>query len=210
MVKNITSELTVSRLPLYLNYFKEAKIQGDEFASASSISMVLDIHHTQIRKDLATTGLTGKPKVGHNIDEAVEKIEEFLGWNKNRDAFLVGAGNLGSALAGYDELYMSGINIVALFDDSPMKVGQIIHGKPVFHISEIAYTAKTLSPEIGIITTPKDSAQAACNLLVENGVKGIWNFSTLPVETREDVVIENLCIDASLAVLSRKMMELTL
>ena len=201
---NKISELTISRLPKYLVHLKKIREKGQEYTSATAMGEFLGIHHTQIRKDLAATGIKGKAKVGHVVEDAINIIERFLGWDKSTDAFLVGAGNLGAALAGYSDFYECGLNIVALFDDFPGKIGSIVNGIPVFDIAELPYMAKTAQPEVGIITTPATSAQKVCDLLIESGVRAIWNFSSCMLRVPANIILENTSILASLAVLSRK------
>lgn len=200
------SDLTISRLPAYLYYLFNARKSGLTHSSATAMASVLGIHMTQIRRDLALTGVTGKPKIGHPIDETIESIQKFLGWDRKRDAFLVGAGNLGSALTGYADLYTTGITIVSLFDDNPMKIGSMVNGVPVFDITELSFAARRLNPEIGIITTPREAAQSTCDSLVACGIRAIWNFTPAILEAGPEIIIENVSIASSLAVLTRKIL----
>lgn len=206
MNRNKLSDLTIGRLPAYLNYLSNARKSGQTHSSATAMAMVLGVHMTQIRRDLAMTGVTGKPKIGHPIDETIALIRNFLGWDKKRDAFLVGAGNLGSALAGYADLSATNVSIVALFDDNPQKIGSFVNGIPVFDITEISFVANRLQPEIGIITTPREAAQTSCDRLKNCGIRAIWNFTAATLETEPDVIIENVSIASSLAVLTRKIL----
>lgn len=200
------SELTLRRLPLYLFEMRRLKGFGNDVTSAAELARNLGIHHTQIRKDLAVTGIVGRAKVGHIIDEAMAAIERFLGWDRTLDAFLVGAGNLGSALAGYAELVNGGTQIVALFDDHPQKIGRVIHGIPVFDVADLSYHALRLQPSLGIITTPAKAAKITCDRLVEAGIRAIWNFTPYQIIPEKDgLIVENTCLCSSLGVLTWNM-----
>ncbi len=199
------SELTLRRLPLYLNYIRYLKEQGHAHVSAPLIEKHLGIHHTQIRKDLVITGLVGRAKIGHDIDTAISSIESFLGWNKNINAIIMGAGNLGTSLAGYSYLYLTGIDVVGIFDNNPAKIGTVVQGLPVFEEASLDYYAKILMPEIGIITTPEDAALTCANALVKVGIKAIWNFSAASLDLGDEIIIENTNLCSHLAVLSHKL-----
>src|SRR5512135_127531 len=106
---------SIRRLPLYLRFLKQLRSRGREVVSCTHISRELGLVSTQVRKDLAMTGIVGKPKVGYDVPALVSAIEGFLGWNNSRDAFVVGVGGLGSALMGYEGFTQYGLNIVAGF-----------------------------------------------------------------------------------------------
>lgn len=201
------SELTLRRLPKYRQYLLKMRREGAEYTSASEISRVMDVHHTQVRKDLQITGVRGIPKVGHKVEELIVAIEDFLNWNNISDAFLVGCGNIGKAILNYDGFQRVGIKIVAAFDLNPEIIGEEIHERPVFPVEKISDLAQRMHVRIGIITTPASAAQDTANLLIESGIIGIWNFTPVKLEVPENIIVENADIYPSLAVLSHRVAE---
>ena len=198
---------TLRRLPKYYHYLKRVQGTGQEIISATQMAEDLGIHHTQVRKDLAATGSQGKPKVGHRVDDLLVSIESFLNWNNYSEAFLVGAGNLGSALLGYPDFEKAGIRIVAAFDSSPAKVGKRVHGVEVFPMSQFEEQAELRRIAIGILTVPADRAQQIAEVMVRSGIQAIWNFAPITLDVPEETIVENVELYASLAVFSRKLEE---
>ena len=207
MVATTVPEPTLRRLPKYYHYLRRVQGTGQEIISATQMAEDLGIHHTQVRKDLAATGSQGKPKVGHRVDDLLVSIEAFLNWNNFSEAFLVGAGNLGSALLGYTDFEKAGIRIVAAFDSSPAKVGRKIHGVEVFPMARFEPMAQERRIAIGIITVPADRAQQIAELMVRSGLQAIWNFAPITLDVPEETIVENVELYASLAIFSRKLEE---
>jgi redox-sensing transcriptional repressor len=207
MVAASVPEPTLRRLPKYYHYLKRVQGTGQEIISATQMAEDLGIHHTQVRKDLAATGSQGKPKVGHRVEDLLVSIESFLNWNNFSEAFLVGAGNLGSALLGYTDFEKAGIRIVAAFDSSPAKVGRAIHGVEVHPMSQFESLAQEARIAIGIITVPADRAQQIAETMVRSGLQAIWNFAPITLDVPEEIIVENVELYASLAVFSRKLEE---
>ena len=195
---------SVRRLPLYLTVLEEFEREGREWISTTDFSEVLFLKPIQVRKDLAHTGIIGKPKKGFKVDELISTIYKFLGWNNLTEAFLVGAGALGSALLGYSGFQQHGLSIVAAFDISPEVIGKQIHGKEVLSIDTLPDVARRMQVKLGIITVPSDCAQNAADRLVEAGINGIWNFSPIKLHVPDNVVVQREDISSGLAVLSVK------
>ena len=206
MVAVSVPEPTLRRLPRYYHYLLRVQGTGQEIISATQMAEDLGIHHTQVRKDLAATGSQGKPKVGHRVDDLLISIESFLNWNNFSEAFLVGAGNLGSALLGYN-FEKAGIRIIAAFDTSPAKVGQAVHGIPVHPLGAFEEMARERHVAIGILTVPADRAQAIADLMVHSGIQAIWNFAPITLSVPEEIIVETVELYASLAIFSRKLEE---
>ena len=175
--------------------------------SATKIAVFTDVHMTQVRKDLAYTGVVGTPKVGHKIDELISAIEQCLNWNDASSCFLVGVGHLGKALMGYSELSRKGLRIIAAFDVNPELAGTELHEIPIYNVDKLSNLLNRLHIHIGIITTPADAAQEVADLLVANGVIAIWNFTPAKLNLPEEVIVENIDMSSSLAVLSRRVAE---
>ena len=129
----VIPESSLRRLPRYHRLLQEIDTAGEPFVSCSVIARALDLDPTQVRKDIEFTGIIGKPKVGYSTSALIRSIEDFLGWNNTKEGFLVGAGNLGSALLGYERFRRYGLDLIAAFDTDPYKVGTQIHGKEVLH-----------------------------------------------------------------------------
>jgi redox-sensing transcriptional repressor len=206
MVAVSVPEPTLRRLPRYYHYLLRVQGTGQEIISATQMAEDLGIHHTQVRKDLAATGSQGKPKVGHRVADLLVSIESFLNWNNFSEAFLVGAGNLGSALLGYN-FDKAGIRIVEAFDASPAKIGRPVHGIDVHPLSAFEDMARDRHVAIGILTVPADRAQSIAELMVRSGIQAIWNFAPITLAVPEEIIVENVELYASLAIFSRKLEE---
>jgi redox-sensing transcriptional repressor len=165
----------------------------------------LSLIPVQVRKDLQYTGIIGKPKTGYSISALILAIETFLGWNNINEAFLVGAGNLGTALLGHERFSKFGMRIVAAFDTDPAKIGQWIHDKAVLPLEQLSDLAPRMSIHLGIITTPAEVAQAVADEMVKGGIQAIWNFAPVKLRVPEHIVVHNEDLYNSLASLSWKL-----
>ncbi|MCL2347931.1 MAG: redox-sensing transcriptional repressor Rex [Planctomycetaceae bacterium] len=193
---------SIQRLPVYLRFLKELRLQGEEGVSCTKIADELGQLSVQVRKDLAITGLAGRPKVGYKVKELITAIETFLGWDKEMRAFLVGAGSLGSAILGYSGFVKFGLHVIAAFDTDQDKVGKTIHHCPVHHLDELTCMGNDKKIDIGILTVPSGAAQSVANLLVDVGVRGIWNYTPIRLTLPDHVICEQVKLSASFAVLS--------
>jgi len=198
-------EPTLRRLPAYHRFLKRLETQGRAVVSCTHIAADLALDPTQVRKDLAVTGIVGRPKVGYAVPALIAAIEHFLGWDNTTEAFLVGAGSLGTALLGYEGFREHGLQIVAAFDVDDVKIGQQIHGKRVLPLRKLSSLARRMHVRLGIITTPAGAAQEVADLMVEGGIKGIWNFAPASLKLPAGVIVENMQLSSSLAVLSNKL-----
>lgn len=204
-VKLGVPEPTLKRLPQYLFYLKQLRNEGEMNITAPLIGKALGYDNTQVVKDLSHTGVTGKPRVGYNIYEVIQALEEFLGFNRNNEAFLVGAGNLGSALMSYQGSSELGVKIIAGFDTDADKIGSQIGGVHVLSIDKLADLAGRLHIKIGILCVPSPVAQKTCNLLVKAGIKAIWNLTPTHLTVPEYIVLQNTSMYSNVAVLLRKL-----
>ncbi|HOV89216.1 MAG TPA: redox-sensing transcriptional repressor Rex [Syntrophorhabdaceae bacterium] len=199
-------EPALRRLPVYYQYLKTLKNQGDtEFISATQIGNDLNILPIQVRKDLEITEIIGRPKLGYKISELIKGIEDFLGWNNITDAFLVGAGNLGSAILGYNGFREYGLNIIAAFDNDEKKVGTEITGKMIFHIDKLPDMVKRMGIKIGILTVPAPYAQSVADIMVNAGIRAIWNFTHVKINVPSGVIVQHENLASSLVVLSKRL-----
>jgi len=192
-------------LPQYHHYLEDLEAQGIHQISCSVIGRDLGLVPVQVRKDLQYTGIVGKPKTGYSVSELIQAIETFLGWNNVNEAFLVGVGNLGTALLGHERFTQFGLRIVAAFDTNPVKVGQWIHDKAVLSLDKLADLAPRMSIHLGIITTPADVAQSVADEMIKGGIQAIWNFAPVKLKVPEHIIVHNEDLYNSLASLSWKL-----
>lgn len=195
---------SLQRLPLYLRQLKQYQREGVERASCTRIAQDLGLISVQVRKDLSMTGISGRPKVGYNIDELINRIESFLGWDKKRKAVLVGAGALGGAILGYAGFVEHGLSICAAFDVDKNKIGTSIRSCPVYSIDDLESFVEQNQIVIGIVTVPQSVAQLVADKMIHAGIRAIWNYSPVRLVTPPSVVCETVQLSSSFAVLSSK------
>ena len=183
-------EKVINRLTLY-HYILEDYDSSEENISSTKIAELLNIDNSQVRKDIKYLNNTGKCRVGYNIQKLKLAIEQELGFKKQRDAFIIGAGNLGSALAKFDSFKNYGLQILAMFDNDPKKVGLKINNKEVFNISKLPDLVKTLNVNIAILTVPREYAKETAKFLVKSGIRHIWNFRPCILDVPKNVKVWN-------------------
>lgn len=145
---------SIRRLPSYLHIVKQAQSNGDAYISGTVIAEELHLEPIQVRKDLAITGIIGKPKKGYPVEELIAAIEHFLRWDTLQKAILIGAGNLGTALTGYQGFRDHGLEICAAFDSDKKKIGKKIHGIPIFAMKDLTEQIAVLHPALAVLTAP--------------------------------------------------------
>ena len=199
------SEHTLQRLPMYLSYMQGLPEDAPKNISATTIAEALQLNDVQVRKDLASVSSSGKPKVGYNVKDLIAELEAFLGYNDIDNAVIVGAGSLGKALLNYSGFKAYGLNIIAAFDlcEEPTE----FQGKTVFPIAQLGSFCRKVNVHIGIITVPASSAQEICDLLVESGIRAIWNFAPVHLVVPDGILVQNENMASSLALLSNHLRE---
>lgn len=198
-------EPSVRRMPSYHTLLRQLESEGLEYVSAPRLAVHLDIDPTQVVKDLAYTGASGRPRVGYLVADLIRLLEDFLGFNRKQEAFLVGAGFLGGALIQYQGFREAGMKIVAAFDIDKKRIGTEINGVPVFDLAKFRDLAGRLHITIGIITTPSTAAQQIADLMVGWGIKAIWNFAPVKIKVPPHVIVQNTHIYSNLAVILNKL-----
>lgn len=192
----------LKRLPLYLRYLKSLDCSVVNI-SATTIANSLKLGEVQVRKDLGTVSGRGRPKTGYNRLLLIETLQDYLGYNKTKNAVIFGAGKLGNALMSYSGFDDYGLKIIAAFDVK--NLGTTSSRKPVYPIQSFPAYCKQQKIEIGIITAPQSEAQKICDLIVENGIKAVWNFAPVQLNVPSDVIIHEENMAASLALLSKQL-----
>lgn len=196
---------TIRRMPTYLHKLIEMDKAGIGIVATPELARYMNLAEIVIRKDLAITGITGQPGVGYKVPELIDAIRRFLQWDNPSDAVLAGTGSLGRALLGYEAFADHGLRIVAAFDADPDKIGTRVYSRLVRDIAELPGYLRETGIGIGIICVPAGCAQEVADLMVEGGIKGIWNFANVSLKVPDDVVLQREVIAGGFAVLSVKL-----
>ena len=198
-------EPTLRRLPWYLSNIKLMKEKGEQYVSSTQISKEINIDASQIAKDLSYVNISGRTRVGYNIDALIEVLESFLGFTNMHKAFLFGVGSLGAALLRDSGLHHFGLEIVAAFDVNPELVGKDRNGIPIFHSDDFEAKMKEYDVNIGVLTVPINIAQEITNKMVDGGIKAVWNFTPFRIRVPENIVVQNTSLYAHLAVMFNRL-----
>ena len=196
------SRAVISRLPRYYRYLGDLLEAGVERISSSDLSKKMHVTASQIRQDLNNFGGFGQQGYGYNVEYLYTEIGKILGLDRCHNFIIIGAGNLGQALANYASFERSGFILKSLFDVNPRLEGVTIRGIPVRMVDELEDFLKNNDIEIAALTLPKSKAIEVADILVDNGVKGIWNFAHTDLSLPKDVVVENVHLSDTLMKLS--------
>lgn len=198
-------EPTLRRLPWYLAFVKLLKGQGETVVSSTQISKEINVDASQVAKDLSFLNITGKTRVGYEIDDLIEALDGFLGFTTSHKAFLFGVGSLGAALLQDSGLKQYGLDIVAGFDVRRELEGKTINGIPVFHLDSFLEKQQEIRATIGVITVPVDKAQEVADQIIAGGIQGLWNFTPFRIRVPEHIVVQNTSMYAHLAVMFNRL-----
>ena len=200
--KTTVPAAVIKRLPRYHRYLGDLLLDGRLRISSAELSRIMNVTASQIRQDLNCFGGFGQQGYGYNIKYLYGKISELLGVNQGYTAVIVGAGNLGRALAATRMFGRRGVERLAMFDIDEKIVGTEIYGIPVLHTSELGSFCKDNKVQIGVLTVPKEAAYSVARTMVDAGVKGIWNFANMELKIEEkSVIVENIHLGDSLMTL---------
>ena len=203
--QTLLPEPTIRRLPWYLSYVRMLDHLHVEYVSSTQISKELNVQSSQIAKDLSFLNIRGKTRIGYEVRSLLVELENFLGFNRQHDAVVIGTGSLGTALMQDHGLEHYGLNIVAGFDVRNEVIGKNLGGLPVFDINERASWQREHHVSIAILTVPVERAQETADLAIASGVTALWNFTPYRIKVPEDVVIANTSIYAHLAIIYNRM-----
>ena len=198
-------EPTLRRLPWYLSNVKLLKKKGERYVSSTQISKEINIDASQIAKDLSYVNISGRTRVGYEVDTLITVLENFLGFTNIHKAFLFGVGSLGGALLRDSGLTQFGLEIVAGFDINPALVGTTINGIPIYHTDEFEKKMQEYDVNIGVLTVPIDIAQRITDVMISGGNKAVWNFTPFRIRVPENIVVQNTSLYAHLAVMFNRL-----
>ena len=201
-------EPALRRLPWYLSYVKLLKKHEHSHVSSTQIAKEINVSASQIAKDLSYVDISGRTRVGYEIDELITVLEDFLGFTRQHSAVIFGVGSLGGALLSDTGLEQYGLKLLAGFDIDPKVVGTEINGIPVYHIDDFRRVNKELQAQIGVLTVPSGVAQDVADFMVTCDLKGIWNFTPYRINVPEHVVLQNTSLYAHLAVMFNRLRSL--
>ena len=205
---NKVSEAVIRRLPKYYRHLKDMEKNGVQRISSRELSDKMGLTASQIRQDFNCFGGFGQQGYGYNVSELCNEIRKILGLHKNYNVIIAGAGNLGQALANYIGFEREGFYIKAIFDVNPRLIGMSIRGIQIMDIDAMKDFITNNDIQVGVVCVPKDKAQEVTNQMVESGIKSIWNFAPIDVETPDDVAVENVHLSDTLYTLVYKMNEI--
>ncbi len=196
------SKAVIKRLPRYYRYLGELLEDNVERISSNDLSKKMRVTASQIRQDLNNFGGFGQQGYGYNVKYLYTEIGKILGLDTVHPMIIVGAGNLGQALANYVEFEKRGFKLAGIFDVNPVLEGIAVRGIEIQMISDLPFFMKENNIEIAILTLPKNKARDMAEILIENGIKAIWNFAHIDLDTPEGVIVENVHLSESLMTLS--------
>jgi len=197
----------IRRLPKYHRYLGDLLDKDIQRISSKELSDIIGFTASQIRQDLNNFGGFGQQGYGYNVEALHNEIGKILGLDRKYNAVLIGAGNLGQAIANYSGFRKAGFEVKALFDANPRMIGLKIRDFEVLDSENIEEFVKENEIDIAMLCIPKNGAQSIVNKLVSVGIKGIWNFAPIDLEVPRDVIVENVNLTESLFTLSYLMKE---
>ena len=195
-------DATVARLATYLRVVSAFAERRVETVSSEELAAAAGVNSAKLRKDLSHLGSYGVRGVGYSVSVLAAQLASALGLSEHHRVVLIGVGNLGQALSGYDGFATRGFEIAALLDDSPDRVGTTVRGLVVRHIDELAEVVRAEGISIGIIATPAVAAQDVCDALAAAGVTAILNFAPTVLSVPESVDVRKVDLAAELQILS--------
>ena len=194
-------EPTLSRLSLYLRCLRRLAKEGVKTISSAEMERRCGTAAVQIRKDLSYFGVFGRPGIGYAVQHLLTRLTEIMHLDRQHRVVIIGAGNLGSALAGYSGFVLSPFQVVGIFDNNPSKIGQRLWGLEVMDVGRLQEINQELKAGIGMIAVPAEAAQQAANRLVSAGVKAILNFAPRTVAVPIEVAVRNVDLTRELEIL---------
>ncbi len=181
----------IERLARYHQITSRAGAAGQSHVSSAELAALVGVDATMVRKDMAAVAIAGRPKLGYFIGDVVSRLERVLGLEQRKDAVLVGAGSLGSAIARYGGFARFGLKLCGIFDSDPARIGQSVGEHVVLALEKCGSVIEIFGVRIAILTAPASAAQQLAELLVERGIRGLWNFAPVDLRVPAGVVVRN-------------------
>lgn len=198
----------IKRLPRYYRYLGDLLEHGITRISSNDLSRRMNVTASQIRQDLNKFGCFGQRGYGYNVEMLYDEIKKILGLDREYSMIIIGAGNIGQALANYGNFKKRGFNFIGVFDNNPDIVGKKAGDVIIDDVANLEDFLKNNKVDIAVLSIPKNNAPQISPILVENGVRGIWNFSHIDLHTPNNVIVENVHLTDSVMTLSYKLSEL--
>lgn len=200
-MRNIADN-TVRRLSLYLRFLEEFQHQGAATVSSEALAGRGGTTSAQVRKDLSFFGSFGKRGLGYSVPQLIKRLREILGLGRRYKVVVVGAGKIGSALVQYRGFRERGFDIVAIFDADPGKIGQPWNGLTVLDAADLEASIAATQPDIAVIVTPGEAAQAIADRVVAAGIAAILNFAPVQLQVPDAVTVKAVNLVLELEALS--------
>jgi redox-sensing transcriptional repressor len=204
-LKDFLPPPSIKRLPMYLRHARKKRAEGETILSCSGISSALGYQAVQIRKDLAMTGLKGKPKVGYDVDQLITSLEQFLGWDRPTKAILIGVGHLGEAILTFPVLKEFGLAVVAAFSLDAQKIGTVVGTTPIFHPDRLEEEGEKSDASIAIFSSDTLFQYTVDLALRIKSIRAVWNFAPSKPQLPPGILYEEVRLGASLAMLTSQM-----
>ena len=196
------SPAVIRRLPRYFRYLRELIRQGKMRISSGELSAMMNVTASQIRQDLNCFGGFGQQGYGYNVNYLYAKICELLGVSRGLCGIIIGAGDLGRALVRSSMFEKRGVDIIAMFDVDPEQIGRNVGGVNVYDMKELESFCESHAVDLAVLTLPKEHVLEESRRLVENGIRGLWNFTAQDLcFDKSGVVVENVHLGDSLMIL---------
>lgn len=197
----------IRRLPRYFRYLSDLIKLDIKRISSKELSQRMDITASRIRQDLNCFGGFGQQGYGYNVELLYEEVGKILGTDKGFKCIIVGAGNMGNAIANYENFKNRSFEMIGIFDVDPKKIGTVINNIKVLHLDDLDDFVKNHHVDIAILTVPNKHVVGVANKIKDLGIKGIWNFTPTDLKLGDEVVVENVHLSDSLMVLGYKLKE---
>ena len=201
------SDAVIRRLPGYYRHLRELEAAGVTSISSQELGERMHLTPSQIRQDINCFGGFGRQGYGYRVSELKGHIGEILGLDKEHRLIILGAGNIGCAVAQYPTFSREGFKTIALFDTQETKVGRSLGDIPVLHMDTLEEYVQTNVVDIAVLALPKRNAQDALDRLYKSGIRAIWNFAPADLNHPEDMLVVNVHLSDSLHILSYRMNE---
>lgn len=202
MDDKVISQAVIGRLPRYYRYLGDLKDSGVERISSQDLSKLMKVTASQIRQDFNNFGGFGQQGYGYNVEYLYNEMGRILGLDRTNNIIIIGAGNLGQALANNQDFDSNGFKIIGLFDVNPRLIGMTVRGVEVYDIDMLEEFLAKNEVMIAALTLPKSKATKIASELVDMGIKALWNFAPVDLNLPEDVIVENVHLSESIMTLS--------